>query len=203
MKKFYDEISSALDDLEAEDHAYGSVRGYLSIARETKGQFGSRLIFIGNGGSAAIASHMATDYMKNGGLPTFCFNDGPLLTCITNDLGYESVFSLPLRTHGRLGDTLFAISSSGESKNILRAVDLALEMNMNIVTLSGFSPRNALRKKGGVNFYIPSSNYGVVEIAHLTILHWFLNEMMLEQAKELLGATAWRRRKWKWRLWLG
>src|SRR4051812_7691071 len=56
-----------------------------------------RIYFVGNGGSAGIASHMAVDWMKNGGFASSCFNDGASLTCLANDLGFEQVFALPLQ----------------------------------------------------------------------------------------------------------
>ena len=176
MRQFYSDIASALEAVEVEDHGYGSVSGYLDMAKQAPNGHAPRLIFIGNGGSAAIASHMAADYQKNGGFSAICFNDAASLTCISNDLGYENVFSIPISKHGRFGDILFAISSSGESNNILRAVDMAVGMHMNVVTLSGFEAYNKLRGKGGVNFYVPSMSYGVVEIAHLAILHGLLDE---------------------------
>lgn len=175
---FYSRLNTALSAVEVEDHGYGSVLGYLKMCRDTAGPNGARLIFIGNGGSAAIASHMAADYQKNGGFSTLCFNDSASLTCIGNDLGYGSVFRLPLERHARVGDVLFAISSSGNSVNIVSSVQFAVERHLNVVTLSGFSPDNLIRKAGGVNFYVPSSNYGVVEIAHLSILHGLLDEVM-------------------------
>ena len=178
MKKFYTDINSALEHVEVEETGYDSVLGYLKMARDTAGSHGARLIFIGNGGSAAIASHMAADYQKNGAFPTLCFNDGASLTCIANDLGYASVFRDPINHHGRLGDVLFAISSSGDSLSIVNAVNLAKDLRMNVVTLSGFQPDNRIRGAGGVNFYVPSRNYGIVEIAHLAILHGLLNEMI-------------------------
>lgn len=178
MRESYRDIDQALASIEVEDNGYASVFEYLRMVCETAGPHGARLFFVGNGGSAAIASHMAADYQKNGKMPTLCFNDAASLTCISNDLGYENVFSLPLQYHARLGDVLFAISSSGESESILHAVDHAKNACLNIVTLSGFEPDNRLRGKGGVNFYVPSKNYGTVEIAHLAILHSLLDEVM-------------------------
>ncbi len=177
MRESYRDIDQALTSIEVEQNGYASVFEYLKMVRETAGPNGARIFFVGNGGSAAIASHMAADYQKNGKMPSMCFNDASSLTCISNDLGYENVFSLPLQYHGRLGDVLFAVSSSGESESILHAVTHAKAMFMNIVTLSGFEPTNSLRGKGGVNFYVPSKNYGTVEIAHLAILHSLLDEV--------------------------
>lgn len=178
VRESYYDLFQALQSVEAEDHAYGSVLGYLSMVKETAGPQGARIFFIGNGGSAAIASHMAADYQKNGHMPTMCFNDAASLTCISNDIGFGEVFELPLQYHARLGDVLFAISSSGQSASIINAVSYASEHRMNVVTLSGFEPDNTLRGAGGVNFYVPSKNYGTVEVAHLAILHSLLDETM-------------------------
>ena len=82
---------------------------------------GNTLIFIGNGGSAAIASHMAIDFTKNGGIRAVAMNDASALTCLSNDLGYERVFAKQIEMHARAGDVLIAISSSGNSENILCA----------------------------------------------------------------------------------
>jgi D-sedoheptulose 7-phosphate isomerase len=136
---------------------------------------GNKLLFVGNGGSAGIASHSAIDYTKAGNLRALSLNDGAALTCLGNDLGWEQVFAYQIRAHGRPGDLLFAISSSGRSPNILKAVAAAREQGMAIVTLSGFAPDNALRRSGDVNFYIASDHYGMVEISHLAICHAMLD----------------------------
>ena len=139
---------------------------------------GSTVHFIGNGGSAAIASHMAIDYSKNGRLPSLAFNDGAALTCLGNDLGFENVFAEQLKLHARPGDLVFAISSSGSSPNILAAVQQAQEADCQVVTLSGFSPDNPLRKKGLLNWYVNSPEYGFVELSHLVICHLILDYQM-------------------------
>lgn len=131
----------------------------------------NKLIFIGNGASASIASHMAADFLKNGEYQTVTFTDPALATCVSNDTGYENVFALPLKHCGKKGDILFAISSSGKSPNILRAANVAQDLGMSLITLTGFSSRNPLRVLGHLNFYIPSSRYGFVESAHLAIMH--------------------------------
>ncbi len=179
MRDSFRDLHSALDFMQCEDNAFDQVKNLINMSGFGK----ARLFFVGNGGSAAIASHMATDWMKNGDFPTFCFNDGPLLTCITNDLGYENSFWLPIDMHGQIGDVLFAISSSGKSPNIISAVNAARGKRMNVVTLSGFKSDNPLRSMGQVNFYVPSDNYGTVEIAHLAILHSILDEVMADERK--------------------
>jgi D-sedoheptulose 7-phosphate isomerase len=138
-------------------------------------QSGNSIVFVGNGGSAGIASHLAIDYSVNGGFPALAFNDAAALTCLGNDFGYEFVFSKQVEHHGRPGDLLFAISSSGNSQSILNAVAAARDARMHVLTLSGFSADNQLRKMGDVNLYVPNSLYGLVEISHLAICHALLD----------------------------
>jgi D-sedoheptulose 7-phosphate isomerase len=148
---------------------------------------GNKIIFIGNGGSAGIASHLAIDFSKNGSLRALAFNDPSALTCLGNDLGYENVFAKQLDFHARPGDLLIAISSSGRSPNILAAVKMARTRGCRVVTFSGFDAGNELRRTGDVNFYVRSKEYGFVEVAHLALCHAVLDLDMgwgLKQAAE-------------------
>jgi D-sedoheptulose 7-phosphate isomerase len=136
---------------------------------------GNKVMFIGNGGSMGIATHMAVDFSKNGGMRAMAFGDGAVLTCLGNDLGYENVFASQIEWHGRAGDVLIAISSSGKSPNILNGVQAARSRGGTIVTFSGFREDNPLRKAGDVNFYVRAMEYGFVEVAHQAILHAILD----------------------------
>ena len=136
---------------------------------------GNKIMFIGNGGSAGICSHLAIDFSKNGGLRAMAFNDSSALTCLGNDLGYENVFAKQIEFHGRGGDLLVAISSSGRSPNILKAVKAARASNCKIVTFSGFTAENDLRSAGDLNFFVQSKEYGFVEVAHLALCHAVLD----------------------------
>ena len=148
--------------------------GWAVAAAEAIKRNEARVYFIGNGGSAGIASHMAIDWLKNGGFAAAAFNDGASLTCLANDLGFENVFAVPLSRHVRPGDLLCAISSSGKSADI-RA---AREKGAKVLTMSGFGADNPLRGLGDMNFYVPNSLYGFVEIAHLMICHAILDLSM-------------------------
>lgn len=139
---------------------------------------GKKIIFIGNGGSSSIASHQATDFLKNGGIKAIAFTDPSLLTCISNDLGYPRVFEVPIKMLAEGEDVLVAISSSGRSENILRGVEAARGKGCEVITMSGFTADNPLRKTGRLNFYVPSDSYGYVEISHLTLCHCILDMMM-------------------------
>lgn len=166
-------VTSAAGDILDLDRIVDQV---IADARRTH-KVGNKLIFIGNGGSAAIASHMATDYSKNGNIRALALNDSSMLTCLGNDLGYDRVFSTQIELHARPGDLLFAISSSGRSANILNAVSAARAARCSVVTLSGFTTDNPLRRLGDINFYIDSDRYGFVEIGHLTICHAILDSI--------------------------
>jgi D-sedoheptulose 7-phosphate isomerase len=151
--------------------AFQRVRDQAHFAHEC----GNKLMFIGNGGSAGITSHLAIDFSKNGCLRATAFNDGAALTCLGNDFGYESVFAKQIEWHAREGDMLVAISSSGRSGNILNGVAAARARGCHVVTLSGFGDDNPLREAGDVNFYVRSPHYGFVEVAHLALMHAILD----------------------------
>ncbi len=148
-----------------------------------------KAIFIGNGGSASIASHQATDFWRNGKIKAIAFNDSALLTCVSNDFGYEQVFSKPIEMFAQPGDILFAISSSGQSDNILAGVRQALEMGCHVITLSAFQADNPLRNLGDLNFYVPTMSYGLAEIAHLSICHCIIDAVIEETKTNLAGAN--------------
>jgi D-sedoheptulose 7-phosphate isomerase len=125
-----------------------------------------KVIFVGNGGSAGISSHLAIDLSKNAKVPAICFGDASMITCLANDYGYEMWIAHALRLNAGSNDCLVAISSSGKSKNILNAVAKARELGLSIVTLSGMTADNPLRTTGDVNFWVDDHSYNVIETAH-------------------------------------
>lgn len=133
------------------------------------------IYFVGNGASAAIASHMAADLAKNALVHTQVFSDLALLTALANDVGYDSVYSEPLRDRGHSGDMLVAISSSGQSENILNAARTARSMDMKVVTFSAMSEANPLRSLGSLNLYVPAEDYGHAETCHAAALHYWMD----------------------------
>ncbi len=137
----------------------------------------SNLYIIGNGGSAAVASHAAIDFMNIGKISAHTLHEPAMMTCMTNDYGYEYAFSTIIQHTLRAGDLLIAISSSGQSRNIINAVQAAKEKSAKVITLSGFEPNNHLRKLGEINFWNNSKDYGMVEIAHQFILHNFADRL--------------------------
>jgi D-sedoheptulose 7-phosphate isomerase len=167
----YTAVTSASGEVLELDAAINQVMAHAVNAHAR----GNKLIFVGNGGSASIASHMATDYSKNGGIRSLALNDSSMITCLGNDLGYEQVFAKQIELHARPRDLVIAISSSGRSANILNAVETARASNCLVVTFSGFTPDNPLRRLGDINFFLSSDQYGFVEIGHLTLCHLMLD----------------------------
>ena len=133
------------------------------------------IYLVGNGASASMASHMSADLAKNGHVHTQVFSDLSLITAISNDMGYEHVFSEPLSRRASAGDLLVAISSSGRSPNVLAAVKVARRLKLTVVTLSGMGDRNPLRKSGDLNFYVPAGTYGYAESCHAAVLHHWMD----------------------------
>lgn len=138
----------------------------------------SRLFFIGNGGSSAIASHMTADFMKNGGMNTYSLYDNAVTTCMGNDYGYEYIFSRPMDFLIKEGDLVVAISSSGNSQNIINAIETAKNKRATVITLTGFKSDNKAKQMGDVNIYVPCDKYGVVESIHNLILQQIVDVIM-------------------------
>ena len=155
------------------------VARWVAMTRATH-EHGGQLYIIGNGGSAGMASHMAADASKNGHLRAMAFNDVALLTAISNDLAYDQVFSLPLERLARPGDLVIAISSSGSSPNIVRALETSRTLGLEVVTLTGMHADNRARTLGDLNFYVPLPRYGWTESAHQVILHYWFDQYLCE-----------------------
>jgi phosphoheptose isomerase len=131
----------------------------------------------GNGGSAAIANHLQCDHMKGVGNGTdlatrvvSLSSNVEILTAIANDLTYDEVFAHQLQCQARPGDVLVAVSSSGRSPNIVRAVDWARAHSMRTIALTGFEGGDA-RARADVAIHVDAANYGIVEDMHQTIMH--------------------------------
>lgn len=146
---------------------------------------GKQVFFIGNGGSAAIASHMTADFMKNGGMKTYSLYDNSVTTCMGNDYGYESIFSRPLEFLSNKEDLLVAISSSGNSQNIINAIEVARKRGCIVVTLSGFHKNNAIRIMGDYNLHVPVCHYGMVESIHNMILQQIVDVIVERDGERL------------------
>ncbi len=138
---------------------------------------GARVFSCGNGGSAAIANHMQCDHVKNVRTATdlttqvlSLSTNVELLTAIANDMGYDNVFVYQLQSQSRPGDVLMAVSSSGRSPNIVRALTWAREHGLRTIALTGFDG-GAARAVAEAVVHVDCTNYGVVEDLHQTVMH--------------------------------
>jgi D-sedoheptulose 7-phosphate isomerase len=176
---FTNSFKALLDSIEVSSPggniSYGEgIARAVSMVQETAAA-NRKIMLLGNGGSAGITSHMAIDFWKNGKVRATAFNDGSLLTCISNDLSFEQVFSAPIEMFADAGDIAMCISSSGSSKNILAAAEQAKKSGCKVITFSGFKADNPLRGMGDLNFYTGSYSYGFVETLHQLIIHNILD----------------------------
>jgi len=128
---------------------------------------GKKLIFAGNGASASISSHAATDYTQHAKVRAIAFNDHNLITAFGNDYGYENWVARALEAYADPGDVVVLISSSGSSPNIVKAAEYARNQGLKCVTFSGFSKDNPLRQLGDLNLWVDCDYYNVVECTHL------------------------------------
>jgi D-sedoheptulose 7-phosphate isomerase len=129
-----------------------------------------KIIVAGNGGSAAIASHFSVDMTKNGGVRCINFNESDLLTCFSNDYGYENWLKQALKFYLDKGDLVILISASGNSKNIVNAAKFTKIKKNKLVTLTGLNGKNLVNKLGNINFAVNSKNYNLIENVHQYLL---------------------------------
>ena len=125
-----------------------------------------KVVFFGNGGSAAIASHLSVDLNKNAKIPSISFNDPGIITCYANDFGYKNWISKTIELSLTNKDVVVLISSSGKSLNILNAAKYSKKKKIQTITLSGMNKKNDLKKMGVVNFWVDSKSYNIIETAH-------------------------------------
>jgi len=131
--------------------------------------------FIGNGASASMAEHMSHDCFQNADMLTQTCSETSHITAIANDLSYEDVFSYRISKTLSEKDMLIAISSSGNSPNVVKAIKTAKELGVFVVTVTGKSADNTARTLGDLNFHVPLDTYGLVESAHAILLHCWLD----------------------------
>ena len=143
------------------------VKKHIKITKKR----GKKVIIFGNGGSAAIANHFSVDLTKISKIRCVNFNESSLLTCFSNDYGYENWVKKTLEFHADAGDLIILISSKGESKNMINACKyLRKKRFFPVITLTGFKKNNSLSKIGHINFWVNSKIYNHVENTHQLLL---------------------------------
>jgi D-sedoheptulose 7-phosphate isomerase len=180
LKQYFQIFNETLAQCLADEKNQYALLQAVDVIQETRTDK-RKVILVGNGGSAAIAEHMAIDLTKNAGLRAMSISGTPQLTTFANDYGYENVYSKGIEAYADKGDILIAISSGGTSPNILNAVDAARKIGCTVITFSGFEKDNPLRQKGDINIYLASEAYGYVEIIHNLLIH-YINDQIIGKA---------------------
>ena len=141
-----------------------------------------KILIFGNGGSAAIASHFSVDLTKNAKIRCTNYNESNLITCFSNDFGYEHWVEMAIKYYGNKGDVLIVISSSGKSKNMINACIAARKKKFSkIITLTGHLVNNPVKKLGDINLWVNSKAYNYIENIHQ---FWLLSLVDLVTGKK-------------------
>ena len=181
IKEYTQKLITLLKEIDGD-----AIIAILEAFEKTKG----KIYIIGNGGSAATASHMVNDLgigLKRRGIRSFdveSLNDNtPVCTAIANDIGYENVFYMQLKGRITENDILIALSCSGNSENIIKAVTYAKEQKSTIIGATGFDG-GELMQKSDINFHVPTAKneYGLVEDMHMILDH-IIYSYYIEQTK--------------------
>jgi D-sedoheptulose 7-phosphate isomerase len=169
------EAADTLAAFRADDAALGAVADFADLARATL-ESGGKLLACGNGGSMCDAMHFAEEWTgrfrgDRDALPALAFSDPAQLTCIANDFGYDEVFARQVAAHGCEGDMLIALTTSGDSPNILRALEEARARGVHTVGLlgKGGGPALALCDVGVVVPHATTSDR--IQEVHIKVLH--------------------------------
>ena len=160
FKEYFKSIGQTVSSIDPE--------GLIEVSKLVKvvSSKSKKIILVGNGGSAAMASHVAVDFTKVAGIRAVNFNEADLITCFANDYGYGNWVAEALKAYADSGDLVILISSSGRSRNIINGALQAKKMGLRVVALSGFDSDNPLRKLGDIELWADSSEYNVVEMSH-------------------------------------
>jgi D-sedoheptulose 7-phosphate isomerase len=168
---YFQKVAAVLPAIPAEP-----VEQIIATLRQARAN-GQRIFVFGNGGSSANASHIVNDMIKSTIQPgrprmkLICLSDNvPTLTAYANDVGYDIVYSEPLASLAEPGDVVIALSGSGNSPNVLRAMDVAQEMGLTRVGLTG-RDGGKLKDQCDICVIVPNDSMQVIEDAHLVILH--------------------------------
>jgi len=171
VKMYTSQLNEILNALP--EDKFIEINNVLQDARET----GKQIFVIGNGGSAAAASHMVCDFGKNTRQPgknrmrAICLNDNiPSVMAYANDEGYDVIFSEQLLALGKPGDILIAISGSGNSANILKALETAHQKQIKVIGLTGFKG-GKMKALTDICLVVPSDSMEMIEDVHLIINH--------------------------------
>ena len=166
LKNYFTSLKKLLDN----DKYLKDLISVKNILKATHSN-GKKTMIFGNGGSAAIASHFSVDLTKNAKVRCTNYNESDLLTCFSNDFGYERWVEKAIDFYGDEGDSLILISAGGNSQNMINGANQARKKKIEkIITFTGNSEDNNLKKLGDVNFWVNSKAYNHIENVHQILL---------------------------------
>jgi len=178
-KQYLEKYLQSYDLLINEPSAVNELINIKEIFKKASHE-GKKIILAGNGGSAAMASHVAVDITKNAGIRAVTFNEYDLITTLANDYGYENWISKGIELFHNHGDIVVLISASGQSKNVINAAKYSKTLGLKTITFSGFKNDNSLKQLGDINLWVNNPIYNVVEMTHhiwlLAIIDMIIDE---------------------------
>jgi D-sedoheptulose 7-phosphate isomerase len=177
------QASEVLDKFLTDDHNIQTIQDAALLLANNFKQ-GGKVLSCGNGGSHCDAMHFAEEltgrYRENRpGYPAIAISDPSHLSCVGNDFGYDFVFARYIEAVGQHGDVLFAISTSGNSANIIKAIDAAKNKGMKVITLTG-KDGGIMANQADVEIRVPHFGYADrIQEIHIKIIHILI--MLIEQ----------------------
>ena len=167
LKDYFKKLEKLLNFSEEDFKKIISVSDLIKEAHKQK----KKTLIFGNGGSAAIASHFSVDLTKNARVRCTNYNESDLLTCFSNDYGYERWVEKAIEFYGDEGDSLILISAGGNSPNMTNGAKHARKIKIKkIITFTGNDKNNNLAKLGDINFWVNSKAYNHIENVHQILL---------------------------------
>lgn len=165
-KKWLNDYFNPYKDLTFDEGLYESFNKFYELVKEVQSS-NKKLMFAGNGASASISGHAAVDFTKQGKTRAMSFNQAGLITCFSNDYGYENWVARAVDFYGDEGDVVVLISCSGKSPNVVKAAEFAKQKGLKVVTFTGHAVDNPLKTLGDINFWVDSKAYNIIECIHM------------------------------------
>lgn len=175
FKSYFIDFSKAIKSVKVTD--IKSIINAILIANTKK----NKIIIAGNGGSAAISSHVSVDLTKTAKVESINFNETDLITCFANDYGYDNWIAKALEAYAKKNDICIFISSSGMSRNIINACNVAKKLGLKVFTFTGFDKNNNVKKLGDINIWVNSKKYNIIEMTHLYLLLMIIDKIILDK----------------------
>jgi len=187
LKEFHEEYSKRLSKALSQLDTTSLDEVYLQLAKCIKNN--STIFSCGNGGSSSIAEHLACDFVK--GVSTdseakpkvFPLLSTPILTAIANDISYEEVFAFQVERYAKENDILLSVSSSGNSENVVKAIEKAKSLDLFTISFVAFDG-GRVKKISDLAIHVEVDNYGLAEDVHHALMHIFAQFLRLQSISE-------------------